>query len=65
MIEFHVQTVPMEIVLSRLQEREGLKWGPLSVDGHLEVFTYTVILYLFILRIFADHPWGARLCSRL
>ena len=54
--------VPVEIFLSRLREREGLNWRVLHMDGHLEwTFTYTMILHVFILYIFMEHPQGARL----
>ena len=54
--------VPVEIFLSRLREREGLNWRVLHMDGHLEwTFTYTMILHIFILCIFMEHPQGARL----
>ena len=54
--------VPVESFLSRLREREGLNWRVLHMDGHLEwTFTYTMILHVFILYIFMEHPQGARL----
>ena len=54
--------VPVESFLSRLREREGLNWRVLHMDGHLEwTFTYTMILHVFILYMFMEHPQGARL----